>query len=270
MKLKSFLMAIVVLSAVVISCKKTDPTSEDNGIETTFEMSNNQAIADYLMEDAEDIMMKAAEENNLTGNKGGNPLLGNLVCATVTVTPQSGFPKTITIDFGPLPGCVDSFGIVRSGIIQVVISDSLRLPLSTATMTFNNYFVNGHKKEGTITWTNTSVPPMRRWRREVVNGKVTAPSGNWWLHNGVKVVTQNLVGMIITGHGNTINAAGVSRSHEIVEPLRKRFLCQWIDQGRIRFDGPNHFAILDYGNGACNNQATVSIDGQPPHAILLP
>lgn len=282
MKPKSLLpvLALGLFTILYTSCKKDDTTTTDpTEIETTFALSGNQAIADNLTEDANNIMMSVAEEKNLTGNKGGGPVSDNFLCATVTVTPQTGFPKTVIIDFGPLPGCTAPNGVIRSGKIQVVISDSLRHPQSTAVMTFDNYRVNGYKKEGTITWTNTSTPGVRSWRREVVNGKITAPNGNWWMHDGVKEIVQTEgTGTInpaddvfhITGHGTTTNSQGHSRSHLITEFLEKKNSCEWIDKGKIRFEGPNHFAILDFGNGDCDNHATITIDGQTVHNILLP
>lgn len=268
------------LSIVFTSCKKDDTTAaQTTEIETTFALTANQAIADNLTEDANDVMMQVAEENDLTGNFTAEPPVttNNFLCATVTVTPQSGFPKTVVIDFGT--GCTAPNGVHRRGIIRIVISDSLRIPGSTAVMTFENYYVNNYKKEGIITWTNTSTVGTKSWRREVVDGKITAPDGRYWLHNGVKEIVQtagvntphNPLDDIfrITGHSTVTNSNGHSRTATITEPLQKKVSCHYIDKGRIRFEGPNHFAILDFGNGVCDNIATITIDGHPPHIIIL-
>ena len=94
--------------------------------------------------------------------------MGILGCATVTVTPQLGFPKTIVIDFGT--GCSSNNGTTRKGKINVVLSDSLRKSGSTAVMTFVGYYVNRFQKEGTITWTNISTPTSKdgnvKWTME--------------------------------------------------------------------------------------------------------
>jgi hypothetical protein len=34
-------------------------------------------------------------------------------------------------------------------------------------------------------------------------------------------------------------------------------------------EGPNHFAIIDFGNGSCDKIATISIDGNEPRTIAL-
>lgn len=282
MKPKNLLPVLVLLFSVVFtSCKKDDTTStEPTEIENTFSLTADQAIADNLTDDANDVMMQVADEKDLSGNfVAGPPVTTNdFLCAVVTVTPQNGFPKTVVIDFGT--GCTSPNGITRRGIINIVLSDSLRVPGSVAVMTFNNYYVNNYKKEGTITWTNTSTANVRSWRREVVNGKITAPNGRFWTHNGVKEIAQ-IAGLgtphnpfddvfRITGHSSVTNSNGHTRTAVIIEPLEKKVSCHNISKGRVRFEGPNHFAILDYGNGDCDNLATITIDGQPPHTIILP
>lgn len=266
------------LALGLFSCKKTSSSTNNADVEATFELSEDQAISDNLTEDSYDVMNEAVEGLGLSGSRERLISNNNLLCANVTVTPASGFPRTITIDFGT--GCTaPGSNITRRGIIQVVISDSLRLPGSTSVMTFQNYYVNGFKKEGTITWTNTSTPGTRSWRREVVGGKITAPNGRYWLHDGIKNVTQtagvstprNLLDdeFSITGNGTTTNSNNVSRTHTILIPLVKKTICENIVSGRIRFQGPNHTAVLDYGDGTCDRLAQISIDGNPPRTILL-
>lgn len=278
MKIKQLLTAITLFSFALgfNSCKKATETASDE-IETTFELSGDQAVADNLTEDANDLFMQAAVEKNVSGNFAPGPEANDnfIPCATVTVTPATGFPKTITIDFGT--SCT-YMGVTRSGIINIVISDSVRTPGSTATMTFNNYYVNLYKVEGTIVWTNTSTPGTRSWRRETTNGKITAPNGNYWLHSGVKNVTQTAgVGtptwtddiFSITGNYTVTNPAGRTRTGTVLEALQKKTACANIDKGKLRVDGPNHYAIIDFGDGTCDNLATISIDGRPPRTIIL-
>ncbi|HCF64021.1 MAG TPA: hypothetical protein DEU93_07590 [Chitinophagaceae bacterium] len=263
------------------ACKKDDSSAMSDDMEKTVEMSENKAIADYLTEDVHQIMMEAAADEDLMGNR---PSVGTLTearitsCATVTVTPLVGFPKTVLIDFGT--GCTDPRGITRSGSITVVISDSLRRPGSQSVMTFQNYFVQGFKKEGTITWTNTSIPGRKSWSREVVNGKITIPSGTrFWMHESMRdveqvagVQTPRLIlddAFVTTGYGSVTNPGNITRTDTIVTPLHKAVSCDNIDRGTVRFTGPNHVALLDFGNGTCDRIATISINGFPPRTILL-
>ena len=276
MKMKTLVTAFA-LTAFAISlnsCKKNDTADE---IETTFQLSGDQAIADNLTQDANDIYSEAAAQNNLMGN-GPVGSTGVLGCATVTITPLMGWPKLITIDFGA--ACTDPRGNTRRGIIRVNLSDSVRKPGSIAIMTFDNYYVNGYKKEGTITWTNTSTPPtVISWQRKVENGKITSPSGNYWLHSGIKNVVMTAgygtPGDVtddeysVTGNHTVTNSAGATRTATVLTPLIKKTACANIDKGTVKIQGPNHYAIIDFGNGTCDNLATVSIDGRTPRTIIL-
>ena len=276
------LLAFMLIATITTSCKKDNSavTDPDAAIEATFELTTDQATSDMFTEDDNDILSEAAEENQLLGNFVPQTLESNnlLVCATITVTPASGFPKTILIDFGPT-NCIDSNGVARRGRIRVVISDSLRRAGSTAVMTFENYFVNEFKREGTHTWTNTSQAGGRSWQRKVENGKITAPGGRFWLHTSLREVVQtsgvptprNLRDDIfsITGNASVTNPANITRTATILQALQKKYICPFIDKGRVKFQGPNHFATLDYGDGACDRFATISIDGRQPRIITL-
>ncbi|RYY49137.1 MAG: hypothetical protein EOO06_08110 [Chitinophagaceae bacterium] len=260
------------------SCKKDSSTLDaDSTIETTFELSNENAAADYMTEEDNDLLMEVTADQNLQGN-GFAPTSSTdqlIPCANVTVS-AGGFPKTILINFDST--CTSPRGLVRKGLVRIVVSDSLRRPGSTAVMTFENYFVNGFKREATSTWRNTSIPPVRSWERKVENGKITAPSGIFWLHQSIRNVTQtagsSTPAMLddvfsIAGNGSITRPGGVTRTATIIEPLQKKYICANIDKGKIRFQGPNHFAVLNYGDGECDRIATISIDGRPPRTILL-
>lgn len=273
------IIASLGMLTVFNSCKKESSTADnDAAIESTFELSADNATSDYMTEEDNDLLMEVTADENLQGNRFGPlPQIERIIpCADVTVTPQAGFPKTIVIVFDST--CTSPRGLVRKGTVRIVISDSIRRPGSIAVMTFENYFVNGFKREGTATWTNNSLPPVKSWERKVENGKITAPSGIYWLHQSIKSVTQTAGSsspertddvFSISGNGSVTNPLGATRTATIIEPLQKKYSCANIDKGSIRFQGPNHTAILNYGNGECDRIATISIDGRAPRTILL-
>ena len=285
MKPNRLLTAIVIFTIATsfFSCKKENnlEAPQDNESEITFELSGDQAIADNLTEDASNAFMEAAADKNLLGsNFAAQPVITSniLACATVAVTPASGFPKTIVIDFGT-GTCTSPSGIIHKGKINIVLSDSVRRSGSKAVMTFINYSVNGFKKEGTITWTNTSIPSTRSWQKKVENGKITAPNGMYWLHSGVRDVVQ-IAGsttpgtllddvFLITGNHTVTNAAGKTRDCYITEALQKKTSCDNISAGKLKVQGGNHIAVIDFGNGDCDRLATIAIDGQAPRTIFL-
>jgi hypothetical protein len=291
MKSKSLLLIFAATATIsFVSCKKNTDTTDE--FETTFELSGDQGVTNNLTQDDEDVLNETAVNNNLAGSNfadgpgfptssgvgGTSGTTGILGCATITITPAASFPKTIVIDFGT--SCVSPSGVVRSGKINVVLTDSLRKSGSSATMTFNNYYVSGFKREGTIVWLNTSpAPGQKSWRRTVTDGKITAPSGNYWLHSGVQDITQtagistpfDLTDDVfsITGNFSVTNSAGRNRTGTVLTALEKKTACDNIDMGTMKIQGPNHYATLDFGNGTCDNLATISIDGRPPRTIIL-
>jgi len=281
MKLKNYVIAFAVISIVagVSSCKKNSPdNSAASELQATVELSGDQAISDNLNADAENVLTEAAVDNHFAGSRTTEvtQTMNLLSCASVTVAPLNGFPKTITIDFGS--GC-PSQDVVRSGKIIVTLSDSLRKSGSVAVMTFDNYYVSGFKKEGTITWTNTSHEAIKSWSRNCENGKITAPGGSYWVHSGTQNVVQtegsgtpfNLLDDVFstTGSATVTNSAGVTRTSEITIALEKKVACDNIDKGAIKISGPSHYAVVDFGDGACDRLGSVSIDGSNPVTILL-
>jgi hypothetical protein len=281
MKLQHYLIAFatITFTAGISSCKKnSNPSPSSTEIQTTIDLSTDQAISDNLNADAENVLTEAAVDNNFSGNTpaGITTTMNVLSCATVTVS-SGNFPKNISIDFGT--GCTSTNGITRSGKINVTLSDSLRKSGSIAVMTFDNYYVSGFKKEGTITWTNISQNGIKSWERKCENGKITAPNGHVWFHSGTHAVVQiagsdtplNLTddAFSTTGSATVTNSAGNSRTAEIVNALEKKVACENIDKGTIKITGPNHYAVINFGDGACDREATVSIDGGTPVTILL-
>lgn len=283
MTTKNILTTVIIASfAITFSACKKDSTSAIDEIETTFEISENQAVSDNLNQDAGDVMEEAAARQGLTGggNGCGNPNTMNWIgqCATITVT--GNFPaKNIKIDFGA--GCTSPNGVIRKGIVNILLTDSVRKPGSTATITFDNYYVNAFKKEGTITRTNTTAAGSntRSHNRTVTNGKITGPNGKYWLHSSNIDITQtagvntpcDITDDVYTlaGTRTATNAAGKSRTSTTQTPLQKKTNCSNIDMGILKVEGPNHYAIIDFGDGACNNLASISIDGRPARNIIL-
>ncbi len=283
MTTKPFLKLLVAaaITFCLASCKK-DKTDTLDEIETTFEASENQAKADNLSQDAGDVMEEAAARHGILGgtNGCGNPSTMNWIGACATITVTGSFPaKNIKIDFGT--GCTSPNGVIRKGIMNIVLTDSVRTLGSKATITFDNFYVNNFKKEGTIVRTNTTVAGLgtRSHNRTVTDGKITAPSGKYWLHScnidftqtaGVLTpcdITDDVY--LLSGTRSTTNAEGKTRTGTTQTALQKKTNCSNIDQGILKIQGPNHYAIIDFGNGNCDNKATISVDGRPTRDIYL-
>lgn len=274
-----YFSACIVFISFSSSCKKQDVFPDNSAEqEVTFDLSTGQAIADNATEDVNGIFMEAAATKNLLGGNTQTIVTANtLNGAVVSVTPATGFPKTIVINFSD---GISANGSVRYGKINVVLSDSVRKPGSTAKITFANYILNGYKQEGTITWTNTSTSAAKGWQRKTENGKISKADGRFWLHSGIKDAVQidgantpnTLLDdiFLITGNHKVTNAAGKTKDAHITEALQKKTVCENIGTGKLKVvSGDGQDALIDFGNGDCDKTATVSINGGSPKTITL-
>jgi hypothetical protein len=193
-------------------------------------------------------------------------------CFTVTVVPNIPhvFPKTVTINFGD--GCIGRDGKLRKGKIVSIFTAPMRVPGSKVSTTFINYAVDSFKVQGTHITENTSTSNLNGWKVTVLNAKITNTNNNKWRSwNSLRSVTQiegngtpafpldNV--FKITGGARGENSAGNQWSSTIQEPLIKKFTCRWIVKGTVKLIRDGREGLFDYGNGNCDNQATITING---------
>lgn len=294
--ISTWLTAICLSGALLFSsCKKDDSftTLAENStaeIEATVEVTTQEADMETQFDDIFNITasMNSGQVGedlgvgaNISGlyDRGATTPDNNLRCFTITVVPNIPhvFPKTVTIDFGN--GCLGRDGKFRKGKIVSIYTNPMIIPGAKVSTTFIGYHVDSFKIEGTHITENTSISNMQGWKNSVINGKVTNTNNNRWRKwNSVKNVLQ-VEGngtphfpmddvYKITGFANASNSAGHTWSSLIVDPLIKKFTCQWIVKGKVRIMRDGREALLDYGNEVCDNLAIIYINGVP-HVITL-
>ncbi|MGH2648266.1 MAG: hypothetical protein ACRDE8_11890 [Ginsengibacter sp.] len=65
----------------------------------------------------------------------------------------------------------------------------------------------------------------------------------------------------ITGNASGSNSNGNTWTSEIIDPLIKRFTCPWRVKGTVNITRGATMAVLDYGDGSCDNKTTITING---------
>jgi len=65
----------------------------------------------------------------------------------------------------------------------------------------------------------------------------------------------------IEGEATGVNRQGNAYTHTITSALVIKNTCRWIVEGIIELKVKDKVAVLDYGMGECDNDATITING---------
>ena len=277
-------LAATMLSVCLLlsSCKKEASGGVQENVVETQIATEDDAQADRTFDGVFDNVVGVDEEVGVGTGVGIFDSASRISgCFTVTRVPNTPgvFPKTITIDFGA--GCTDRFGVTRKGKIITVYSGRMIAPGSEAVTTFNGYYVDSVHVEGTHKLKNNSTGTSRVFTKTIINGKLSKPGGNYINWDATHTMSQT-AGLItplnpmddefdITGFAagqSQRQIRNVTWSRLIVNPLHKKFTCRWFGSGTVRITRNNFAGILNYGNGSCDNSATLTSNGNTYNITL--
>lgn len=221
-----------------------------------------------VMEDFENEMdaLADAEAFNFTEEV---PVETRNDCAVVTTTkPRGEFPNTITIDFGD--GCEGDYGRVRKGKIIINISDNMKNTGAVRTITFEDFFIDDVAITGSRTLTNTGLNNENKPTYSLVISEftLTFPNGDQAVKNVNRIhtfvqgyLTPNRLDDVwaITGTANGVTRDGKTFTVNITSPLIKKGSCRWIVDGVIEITTETATISLDFGDGACNGVAVITL-----------
>jgi hypothetical protein len=261
MKAKSLILVMILAGFALTSCQKSEPL-ETSSIEAADDAALSEALFDDVFASLE-IASGMAEAGLKSASVSDTcPLI------TITSTGQDFWPRNIVIDYGT--GCEGFYDVVRSGKIIITLSGPRRTAGSVRTLTFQDYYVNGAKIEGTKTVTNLGPNNNQNvvFAVELTGGKITFPDE--------KIITREferereyIAGYdtwnpwddkcLISGVATGTNLNGLSYTHTIINPLEWHAACRFLVRGTIGFgiEGIEPFE-LDYGDGECDAEATLS------------
>lgn len=267
MKVSKLVVGLAVI-ALGFSCSK----DEENNTMTSEELTIN-AKMDEISDDVAKIAEDQVGIQQTLGRYSETPESMLPPCATVTLVVTDN-TWTRTVDFGTT-GCAMPNGNVLKG--QIIISGSTNFdqPSYVINYSFVNFYHNNIKIEGNRTVTRTlastatlaAVHPVATMD---INMTVTLPNGATHTRIGTRVremiegfdtpmVWQDNV-FSITGSWTTTFPAGTKTS-TITTPLRIRMNCPHIVRGVIQVVRNDNTATIDFGDGTCDNLATLTING---------
>jgi hypothetical protein len=269
-RLIASLMLFVATAFLFTSCKREN-------LDESMRSAEDNALAEVNFSDAQSIADEAAA-GNMSSYKAENPdgILSS--CATIIHDTLSD-PRVLTIDFGDV-NCTCNDGRQRRGIIIVTYTGPYREPGHVHTITFDNYFVNDNQVFGTKIVTNNgynndgnlyySIEVDGSIIRANDEGTITFVSSREreWIE-GENTPERIDDVYLVTGTANGTNSEGGSFTAIITSALRRTVACHQFVSGTAEVTPANRpTRYIDFGDGSCDNQATVTVNGNE-HIIQL-
>jgi len=189
-------------------------------------------------------------------------------CPIITIN-KNATPQVITIDFGT--SCTGKDGKVRSGKIIITSASFTTFP-SVRDKSFENYTVDGKKIEGSITKT-ISRDQVNNIRTAVIseNITITFPDGEGSAKRVANLTRQYQRNVLLNKNDNQIVSWGtveftrisgvvVTKTIPSDDPLVFKMECHHIVSGTVSVVTSNNRSwTIDYGDGDCDNLATLTI-----------
>ena len=268
-------IAIVMLS-FFISCDSTNDGNDNNPALTAKDIAVNSkidvAIDDvvYIVEDQYTAQQSISNRSS-TASKSIFP-----TCATFTTVLVDG-TWTRTIDFGSA-GCTLPNGNVLKGKIIISFSNDFTSKSRTLLYRFVDFYHNGKLLQGnkSITYESKSTELLATEHPVMtftVDMKITFDDGKVYSRTGT-TVKETIEGnetplnwednvFLVTGNSATSLANGDTVTTVITTPLRYITSCKlpFPVSGIVSITKNTSVGTLDFGDGKCDNLATLTIDG---------
>lgn len=257
MKTSRLLLIGLACSITFASCKKDKEEETSLFDDTLFSQESTTAGAEKaLSDDVEGLTLKS-------GSMDCNFSIGG-TCAVVTESSET-FPKTITINYGS--GCADFQGRTKTGKVFIHLTDTFINEGAVRTVTFENFAINGVGIAGERVTTNNGLNSSDQMEfTRVINTTITYNNASFdrdfvenitWVSGfNNEICGDNIVS--ITGEGSVTRPSGVVIPRTITSPLIYDQACGQIKAGRIEIYSLQGQWIIDYGDGTCDNEFTVT------------
>lgn len=269
--LKTKTMKNKILALLAIATLTFTSCSKDEN--TTKPLTENDILAenkiDAAIEDISDLVENQYLTQEAEAKRQTAPASFLPPCAVVTVN-RTFTSYTRTVDFGTA-GCDLGNGNIMRGKIIMHFSADFNTLTTIISYTFDDFYHNNNHIVGNKTMTrirqNANGNPERRFE---VDMHITFANGGEYDRQGIRVkefteghdtwtLSDNV--HVITGNSTTSYPDGTVNSSDITTPIRRAFSCRFTAEGVIEFHRNSDVAILDYGNGNCDNIADLTING---------
>lgn len=264
--LKKKVLVILCISApFFVGCDTTDEGANSNNF--SVENSVRAAQLDNIVDGSFNVTENAFVENEDETRQVVTSLFPS--CATITIVPEGDGTGLITIDFGA--SCQLNNGALVSGQMNLdydaIVNATRRITYTYENFTYNSHGVSGG---GTIqrVLSNSNGNPQSTVNENItVSFQGTSITGTrvgvrtteWVAGFGSGTWEDNVYH--INGNWETTLSNGFSRTGEVTETLVKELSCLYLVRGSLEVNQSLFSGVLDFGEGACDNMATLTING---------
>ncbi len=263
LRLIAYFIIFATTAILLNGCKRENLDDNMNAAE-------DNALAEVTFNDVKSIADEAAA-GGLSSYKteASDGIMSN--CASITHDTISE-PHVLIIDFGDV-NCTCNDGRTRRGIIIVTYSGPYREPGHAHTITFDNFFVNDNQVLGTKIVTNNGYNDDGNlyYSIEVDGSIIRANDGGTltfvssrireWIE-GESTPERSDDVYLVTGTASGNNSEGGSFTAEITSALRREVACHQFVSGTLEVTPDNRpVRFINFGDGNCDNQATVTVNG---------
>lgn len=249
-----FLLTIVAGSFVLTSCNRQENNTTAEAGEETITQYAEKSVDDVL----DDYVLRSDSSDFAD-------------CAEITDSGADIYPRTILIDFGD--GCTGPGGRTRTGIITVELSDAWDAIGSMRTVNFEGYTVSPVWSDLAIgldgTRTSERLANNAEGQPEFTRTiDMTIARGQFTIEHdfsGVRTwisgydnpqADENIFGL--TGSGTAVRNGEYTIIREILDTLIFDSSCDQVTQGVIAVTRPLTSVTIDFGSGACDDEAVVT------------
>lgn len=271
-------IAAIAFTSIVSSCKKKTSEEKDSDTSSAYD----QSLASTSVNDLTSIADEVGRSNSVSSFKTteSSALLSS--CASISFDTMAA-AKTVTINFGTT-NCLCNDGRYRKGILKLNFTGKYRDSLTVITITPTNYFVNDNQVLGLKTITNKGHNAAHHLVYEInANISIIKASGaGTVLWNSIRqrewLTGESTPSWLddtysITGNASGTSASGNTFTSVITSPLIRNmaYACRKHFTAGTLEHTPSGKATryIDYGSGACDDIATVTINGNV-YTITLP
>ncbi|UUC46472.1 hypothetical protein [Flavobacterium cerinum] len=274
--MKTTIKFLFFAALMAISCNSDSDSTDNSGANQDTSVTAD-AKAQGIEEDIEDIKEDVLANDGYYASKNENTQLPPSSCRVISQETLTNGDKKFKVDFGT--GCTDNNGNNRSGIIYIVVHRDNSTHVITANITFDNYYINSNKIEGTINVSRSVVNNIPTYTRET-NINIIQPASGGTIHREGNFTIEKTGGastplvftddvFSIDGEAYTTLPNGTLLHMEITEPLIRNYNCLVIVKGKKTLTKNSLTYTLDYGNGTCDNIAILTLPGGSTVTIYL-